>query len=48
MTQTLRPARVVSPGQVLSRELEARGLAQKDLAAIMGRPAQAINESPIR
>jgi HTH-type transcriptional regulator/antitoxin HigA len=44
MTTTRRPARVVSPGQVISRELEARGWTQRDLAAITGRPYQAINE----
>jgi addiction module HigA family antidote len=44
MTTTRRPARVVSPGQVISKELEARGWTQRDLAAIMGRPYQAINE----
>lgn len=44
MTTTRRPARVVSPGQVISKELEARGWTQRDLAAIMRRPYQAINE----
>ncbi len=44
MTITRRPARVVSPGQVISKELEARGWTQRDLAAIMRRPYQAINE----
>lgn len=44
MTTTRRPARVVSPGQVISKELEARGWTQRDLAAITGRPYQAINE----
>ena len=43
MTQTLAPARVSSPGRILSRELEARGWTQKDLADIMGRPHQTIN-----
>ncbi len=43
MTQTLVPARVSSPGRILSRELEARGWTQKDLAEIMGRPHQTIN-----
>ncbi len=37
-------ARVVKPGQIIARELEARGWSQKDLAEIMGRPIQAINE----
>ncbi len=44
MTQKLAPARVPAPGRILSRELEARDWTQKDLAAIMGRPVQTINE----
>jgi HTH-type transcriptional regulator/antitoxin HigA len=40
----MRPARAVPPGRILRRELEARGLTQKDLAEILGRPAQAITE----
>ena len=44
MPTTRRPARVASPGQIISRELEARGWTQRDLAAIMARPYQAINE----
>ena len=38
------PARLTLPGRILSRELDARGWTQKDLATIMGRPVQAINE----
>ncbi|MBC6430020.1 HigA family addiction module antidote protein [Nostoc sp. HG1] len=44
MSQKLVPARVPTPGKILSRELEARGWTQKDLAEIMGRPVQTINE----
>lgn len=44
MTQTLQPARVFPPGRVISEELEERDWTQKDLAEIMGRPAQTINE----
>lgn len=44
MSQNLLPARTVAPGRILSRELEARGWTQKDLANIMGRPPQTINE----
>ena len=44
MNKTLTPARVISPGRILQRELDARGLTQKDLAKIMNRPAQTINE----
>jgi addiction module HigA family antidote len=40
----LRPARLVSPGIILRRELDARGWTQRDLAGILGRPAQAISE----
>ena len=40
----LRPARLVSPGIILRRELDARGWTQRDLAEILGRPAQAISE----
>ena len=38
------PARVNPPGNHIARELEARGWTQKDLADIMGRPVQVINE----
>jgi len=44
MNTTPRPARVVSPGLILNNELEARGWTQRDLAIIVGRPYQAINE----
>jgi HTH-type transcriptional regulator / antitoxin HigA len=44
MNQNLAPARIPQPGRILSRELDARGWTQKDLAEIMNRPAQAINE----
>jgi HTH-type transcriptional regulator/antitoxin HigA len=44
MSQKLAPARVPTPGKILSRELEARGWTQKDLAEIMARPVQTINE----
>ncbi|WP_258003809.1 HigA family addiction module antitoxin [Fischerella thermalis] len=44
MSQKLTPARVPTPGKILSRELEVRGWTQKDLAEIMGRPVQTINE----
>ncbi|MHB1293920.1 MAG: HigA family addiction module antitoxin [Anaerolineae bacterium] len=37
-------ARLVPPGRIIARELEARGWQQKDLAEIMGRPEQAISE----
>lgn len=44
MSQNLIPARVSSPGKILSRELEARGWTQQDFAVIMERPVQTINE----
>lgn len=44
MNQKLAPARVLAPGRVLNRELEARGWTQKDLAEIINRPPQTINE----
>ncbi len=44
MDEELRPARPVAPGRIIADELEARGWTQKDLAAIMGRPEQAISE----
>jgi len=43
-SQQVIPAKRTSPGRILVREIEARGWTQKDLAEIMGRPAQAINE----
>jgi HTH-type transcriptional regulator/antitoxin HigA len=44
MANLLKPARATSPGRVLLRELDARDWSQRDLAAIMGRPYQAINQ----
>ena len=44
MSNTLTPARAISPGRILQRELDARGWTQKDLAEITKRPPQAINE----
>jgi HTH-type transcriptional regulator/antitoxin HigA len=38
------PAILVLPGQIVTRELGARGWQQQDLAAIMGRPVQMISE----
>ena len=40
----LRPARPVAPGRILRRELEERGWTQQDLASIVGRPPQVINQ----
>ena len=44
MAQTPMPAVVPAPGRIIERELNERGWAQKDLAAIMKRPPQAVNE----
>jgi HTH-type transcriptional regulator/antitoxin HigA len=38
------PAEVFPPGEFIRDELEARGWTQGDLAQIMGRPLQAVNE----
>src|SRR5438874_4832464 len=37
-------AQVFPPGEFIREEMEARGWTQKDLAAVLGRPLQAINE----
>jgi HTH-type transcriptional regulator/antitoxin HigA len=39
-----KPAEVFSPGEFIREELDARGWKQADLAQIMGRPLQAVNE----
>ena len=44
MGDDLRPARLVLPGRILKQELDARDWTQRDLAAILGRPEQAISE----
>lgn len=44
MGQQFMPAEVCPPGQILLEELEARGWSQKDLANIINRPIQTINE----
>jgi len=40
----VRPHQPVRPGEILQEELEARGWTQADLAQILGRPLQAVNE----
>ncbi len=42
--EQLKPARVIPPGRIILRELEARGWTQEDLARIMGRPMQMVSE----
>src|SRR5882762_2181912 len=39
-----RPAEVFPPGDFIREELDARGWTQADLAEILGRPLQAVNE----
>jgi HTH-type transcriptional regulator/antitoxin HigA len=41
---TLTNPEAFSPGEYISEELEARGWSQLDLAEILGRPPQAVNE----
>lgn len=42
--KTLRPFTPISPGEILEDELQSRGWSQKDLAAVLGRPVQVVNE----
>lgn len=44
MTRERIPARVSPPGTIIQLEIDARGWTQKDLAKIINRPVQAINE----
>lgn len=44
MSQNLEPARIPPTGRILSRELDARGWTQKDLAKIVNLPAQATDK----
>lgn len=38
------PDVAIPPGEYLAEEIEARGISQKELARLMGRPVNAINE----
>jgi HTH-type transcriptional regulator/antitoxin HigA len=42
--KTFKPAEVFPPGDYLRDELEARGWTQGDLAKVIDRPIQAVNE----
>jgi HTH-type transcriptional regulator/antitoxin HigA len=42
--QVLESDAIIWPGEFLLEELEARGMSQRELAAKMNRPQQAINE----
>ncbi|MFQ5853975.1 MAG: HigA family addiction module antitoxin, partial [Candidatus Binatia bacterium] len=44
MKPALRPFRPIRPGEILQEELDTRRWTQADLAEILGRPVQAINE----
>jgi HTH-type transcriptional regulator / antitoxin HigA len=44
MKNTLQPARLIPPGRILELELEARGWTQSQLAMVLGRPKQMVNE----
>ena len=44
MAATRMPAEVFPPGDFIREELEARHWTQKDLASVIGRPIQAVNE----
>ncbi|MBI4877486.1 MAG: HigA family addiction module antidote protein [Acidobacteria bacterium] len=44
MSTPLRPFTPVTPGEILAEELKARGWSQSDLAVVLGRPVQAVNE----
>lgn len=44
MAEKPRPFRPISPGEILQEELEARNWTQKDLAEILDRPVQVVNE----
>ena len=44
MNENMKPARLVPPGAILKRELEARDWSQRQLADLMERPQQAISE----
>ena len=44
MNKELTPARAVKPGDILREEMEAREWSQADLAHILDRPIQVVNE----
>ena len=44
MTHTRTPAEVFPPGVFIREELQARGWTQRDLAEVLGRPLQFVNE----
>jgi addiction module HigA family antidote len=44
MRKTFIPAEVFPPGEFLREELQARGWTQSDLARVIGRPLQTVNQ----
>ena len=44
MNRKFKPAEVFPPGDFIREELAARGWSQSDLARVIGRPLQAVNQ----
>lgn len=44
MVDNLTPARIVTPGRILQKELDARNWSQKEFAEIIERPSQMVSE----
>jgi HTH-type transcriptional regulator/antitoxin HigA len=44
VTKIFKPAEAFPPGDFIREELQARGWTQSDLARVLGRPLQAVNE----
>src|SRR5262245_31684336 len=44
MNMETRPAEVFTPGEFIKDEIDTRGWTQADLAEILGRPLQMVNE----
>ena len=42
--QKIVPDRAIHPGALLAEEIEARGMTQREMATLMGRPPQLISE----
>ena len=41
--QKIVPDIAIPPGELLAEEIEARGMTQRELATLMGRPPQVVN-----
>lgn len=44
VTKRIESDLAIHPGEMLAEEIEARGMTQKALAQVMGRPPQLVNE----